>query len=87
MTVLYISGSPRKKSNTDYILKYLLKLNHGEFIKLTDYNIEPCNSCWACLKNGACIINDDMESIIIPKILDANVLVIGTPVYFNNITA
>lgn len=87
MNIVYISGSPRKKSNTDYLLHYTLNQTGGEFIKLTDYRIEPCRSCWACLKQGACVIRDDMETVLVPKILAADALVIGTPVYFNNVTA
>lgn len=87
MNILHISGSPRKQSNTDCLLNCILNQTGGEFIKLTDYSIDPCSSCWACLKNGSCPINDDMSNVLIPKILVADVLVIGTPVYFNNVTA
>lgn len=87
MNIIYISGSPRKKSNTDYLLHYTLNQTGGEFIKLTDYRIEPCRSCWACQQQGSCVIKDDMETVIVPKILAAEALVIGTPVYFNNVTA
>ncbi|MBN1812120.1 MAG: flavodoxin family protein [Anaerolineae bacterium] len=87
MNIVYISGSPRKRSNTDYLLNCILSHTEGEFMKLTDYAIEPCNSCWACRENGSCVINDDMKTIVIPKVLNADAIVIGTPVYFNNVTA
>ena len=87
MRILYISGSPRKRSNTDYLLDQILDQTDGEFIKLSDYAIEPCSSCWDCLKGDSCVIKDDMQTIIVPKILKANALVIGSPVYFNNVTA
>jgi len=87
MSTVYISGSPRAKSNTDYLLHCLLSQTGGELVKLTNYSIEPCRSCWACLKSGSCVINDDMTMTIIPKILAADVIVVGTPVYFNNVTA
>ena len=87
MKILYISGSPRKKSNTDYLLRLALSITGGQFIKLTDYRIESCKSCWACQKLGKCIINDDMSDILIPKLLDSEVLVLGSPVYFNGVSA
>lgn len=87
MQVLYISGSPRKKSNTDYLLKSMLSLTGGEFVKITDYKVEPCLSCWACLKSGKCAIEDDMKHTLIPMLLKADALVMGTPVYFNNVSA
>ena len=87
MKILYISGSPRKKSNTDYLLRLALSITGGQFIKITDYRIESCKSCWACQKLGKCIINDDMSDILIPKLLDSEVLVLGSPVYFNGVSA
>lgn len=87
MKILYISGSPRKKSNTDYLLRLALSITGGQFIKITDYRIESCKSCWACQKLGKCIINDDMSDILIPKLLDSEVLVLGSPVYFNCVSA
>jgi multimeric flavodoxin WrbA len=87
MNILCISGSPRKRSNTDYLMNCILSRTDGEFIKLTDYAIEPCRSCWACRENGCCVIADDMATVIIPKLLDADAIVVGTPVYFNNVTA
>jgi multimeric flavodoxin WrbA len=87
MNIMHISGSPRKKSNTDYLLKYLQSLIGGEFIKLTDYKIEPCIACWACIKSSVCMIDDDMTKVLIPILLKADVIVLGSPVYFNNVSA
>lgn len=87
MTILYISGSPRRHSNTDDLLNSIMDQTGGEFIKLTNYTIEPCRSCWACLKKHACILDDDMSKTIIPKVLAADALILGSPVFFNNVTA
>jgi multimeric flavodoxin WrbA len=87
MNILCISGSPRKDSNTDYLLKSILNETGGSIIKLADHVIEPCNSCWACRKSGVCVLQDDMEEIIIPRIMKADVVVLGSPVYFNNVSA
>lgn len=87
MTILYISGSPRQQSNTDYLLHSIMAQTGGEFIKLTDYHVEPCKSCWACLKKGMCVLGDDMTTTIIPGILEADAIVLGSPVFFSNVTA
>ena len=87
MNILYISGSPRKNSNTDVLLNKLLKMTGGKFIKLVDYDIKPCKSCWACQKSGKCIINDDMSNKIIPLLLECDCMILGSPVYFNNVSA
>ncbi|MGC9399267.1 MAG: flavodoxin family protein [Anaerolineae bacterium] len=87
MNILYISGSPRKSSNTDYLLEYMRHRTQGEMVKLVEYTIAPCRACWACLKTDACVLEDDMEAVLIPKLLAADALVVGSPVFFNNVTA
>lgn len=85
--IVYISGSPRRHSNTDILLKMALSLTGGEFIKLSEFDINPCNSCWGCQKTGFCTIKDDMTETLLPKILTSDGLVIGSPVYFNNVSS
>lgn len=85
--IIYVSGSPRKNSNTDVLLKRALEITGGEFIKLSDFNVKPCNSCWACQKRKNCIIDDDMTKKLIPLLLNSDGMVLGSPVYFNNVSA
>ncbi len=87
MKVTYISGSPRKNSNTDYLLKLALSITGGKFIKLTDYNIKPCNSCRKCLEMSKCTINDDFNKKLVPLLRESDGFVLGSPVYFNNVSA
>jgi len=90
--VLGILGTYRARSNTEIILDYILdKLGkHGhlcEKIKLKDYRIEPCTECKACKKLGTCCINDDMTTYIIPKLLGSHVIILASPVFFDNVTS
>ena len=87
MRIVYISGSPRKMSNTDYLLMWMLSETAGEFIKISDYWIEPCRSCWKCLRVGRCIIDDDMSNELMSRLLGADAIILGSPVYFNNVSA
>jgi multimeric flavodoxin WrbA len=87
MKILYISGSPRKNSNTDYLLNVLNSINGGTVLKLSDYCIEPCRACKDCRGKGDCIIKDDMQELVIPQLLRSNVIILGTPVYFNNVSS
>lgn len=87
MKFLYISGSPRKNSNTDYLLNLVLSITGGKFIKLTNYDMKPCHSCRICIEKFKCVINDDMSKILIPELLESDGMVIGSPVFFNNVTA
>ena len=88
MKILYISGSPRKKnSNTDYLLNCARAETGGEFIKLINYRIELCNACWGCQQKPGCSIDDDFRETLTPLLLETDVLVMGSPVYFNNVSA
>jgi multimeric flavodoxin WrbA len=87
MKIVYVSGSPRKESNTDFLLKSMISLTGGELVKLTEYRVDPCQSCWACRKTGTCAIKDDMGQILIPSLLKVDAIVLGSPVFFNNVSA
>jgi len=65
----------------------MLSQTDGEFIKITDYWIEPCRSCWKCLELGRCIIEDDMSNELMLRLLKADAIILGSPVYFNNVSA
>jgi len=88
MNIVYISGSPRKKnSNTDYLMDITRAITGGELVKLVDFHVEPCRSCWGCLKKQACVLDDDFSSVITPRLLQADAIILGSPVYFNNVSA
>jgi len=57
-----------------------------EKIPLREYVLKPCFSCGYCVENGKCCIEDDMTSTIISRLLDSHVIVIASPVYFNNVS-
>ncbi|MBD3256495.1 MAG: hypothetical protein GF383_15475 [Candidatus Lokiarchaeota archaeon] len=91
MKVLAIIGSPRKNGNVSLLAENVLKGAHEnghdiELINLYDYNIEFCKGCWSCAKNGRCVINDDFEQIF-RKVREADVIVLGSPVYWANVSA
>ncbi|MGQ9823749.1 MAG: flavodoxin family protein [Desulfotomaculales bacterium] len=87
MNFLYLSGSPRPNSNSEYLLNIVRGITGGKLMKLTDYSIEPCRGCRDCRGKGECTISDEMQSLIIPELLQSDGFVLGTPVYFNNVSA
>ncbi len=88
MRVLYISGSPRSNSNTDYLLNIVKEtIGGGRFVKLSKLKIDPCSSCRVCLKKNRCSIDDDMSNFITPLLIESDAIVLGSPVYFNNVSA
>lgn len=92
MKALFLNGSPRKNWNTH---KLLLSALHGaedagaetELLHLFDYEFTGCKSCFACKinnskTNGLCAIHDKLRPIL-EKACAADVLFIGSPVYFS----
>lgn len=89
--VLGIVGSPRKNGNTYILVKELLKgaASKGaltELIFLNDYMIYDCINCQKCFKSEKCSQKDDMIEIY-KKIINSNILIFGTPIYFYGPTA
>lgn len=87
MRVLCISGSPRPGGNTDYLLKVLVSEVGGEIIRLADCRFAHCTACWNCRDGGRCVLNDDMTAKIVPRLLASEAVVLGSPIFFNNVTA
>ncbi len=91
MKVLGIAGSPRRGGNTDMLLEELMKgaASRGaetKTIAINKLKITPCQHCDACLKEGVCIIKDDMQDIY-KEVELADVLVLASPIQFMGVTA
>lgn len=59
--VLGISGSPVPNSNTDWAVRKILKYTGLEwrFVKLSDYDVQPCQACFGCVEGNECVVRDD----------------------------
>lgn len=85
--VLIISASPRRNGNSDILCDQFLKGaqeagNEVEKVFLRDKNIKYCTGCYTCeITKGVCAYKDDMPEVL-QKIIDADILVLSTPVYF-----
>lgn len=95
MKTIIINGSPRKNWNTAQLLKEAQKGAESvkaetEYIDLYDLTFTGCRSCLACkLKNGkhpGCAWKDDLSPLI-DRILEADKLIIGVPIYWGEPTA
>lgn len=89
--VLILSGSPRKNGNSDILCDEFARGaaeagNHVEKIRVAEKNIGFCRACYACRGTGVCAIRDDMAEVL-RKMIDADVLVLASPVYFYSIDA
>ena len=90
--VIILNASPRKNFNT---AKMLMAAQKGaestgaetEYFNLYNYNFLGCRSCFACQRKGSttegiCAIKDDIRPIL-EKCINADAIIIGTPVYFS----
>jgi len=95
MKIVLINGGPRKNWNTH---KMLMEAERGareagaetELIHLYDLKYTDCVSCFACkLKDnktaGVCAVRDELRPVL-QKIMEADGVIIGSPIYFGNLT-
>ena len=91
MKVLGIMGSPRLKGNTDLLLDEALKgaQSRGaevEKIIVDKLRIAPCREYYGCLKDGKCVIHDDMDGIY-DKLLATDAVIVASPIFFYTVSA
>lgn len=94
MNAIAVNGSPRKTWNTATLLRKALDgaASVGaqtEWIHLYDLKYRGCTSCFACKRKGGvlgrCAMRDDLTDVL-EKVIRSDVLLLGTPIYFSNIT-
>lgn len=89
--ILILSGSPRKEGNSDLLcdafFEGAIAAGHQvEKLSIREKQIGFCQACYACRESHVCFQKDDMKAIL-DKIVDADVLVMASPVYFYSIDA
>jgi multimeric flavodoxin WrbA len=75
MNILFINGSPNSNGNTAALAKELLQGKEYETLNLTDYRIGSY---------GQNFEDDELDQVI-AKMKQAEVIVIGSPLYWHNI--
>jgi len=91
MRILGLSFSPRKQGNTELLLDRAFAGARqlgasAELYRVADAHIQPCDGCGSCFSTGKCHIEDDMQGLY-EKMLAADGIIFGTPVYFYSMTA
>lgn len=89
--IIGIIGSPRKKGNTAFLVEKALEAAEETGADVESYHlgkmeIEPCTACDICKMTGECPKDDEINHLLI-KIQEAHGLIIGSPVYFGNVSA
>lgn len=89
--LLAILASPHQHGNIAAMLNLAMDAAKQsgydiEFVNLYEKNIAFCKGCMACKKTGLCVIKDDISAIR-QSLISSDMLVVGCPTYFANVTA
>lgn len=92
MKVVAFNGSPRREGNTFTLINYVLKELENEeieteIVQLAGKKIHGCVSCYKCFTNrdNRCSVDDDLNGCL-EKIIAADGIILGSPVYFAGLT-
>ncbi|MGZ4927624.1 MAG: flavodoxin family protein [Halobacteriota archaeon] len=92
--VIAINGSARKDGNTAILIRHMFEEleNEGietELLSLAGKTIRGCTACMNCfeIKDRRCVFDDDIVNEYIAKMEAADGIVLGSPVYFSDVTA
>lgn len=93
MKVIGFNGSPRKDGNTSIMIQKVFRELEKEgiqteLVQLSHKKIHGCIACYKCQENKdqRCAVNDDAANEYIEKIKQAQGVVLGSPVYFMDVT-
>ncbi|MBN1762515.1 MAG: flavodoxin family protein [Methanomicrobia archaeon] len=89
--ILGVVGSPRRNGNTHILVSKILEGAQVEgaicdILFLNDLHIRECDGCHTCWKGKPCSKSDDMNAIY-PTLIESDVIIFGTPVYWYGPTA
>jgi multimeric flavodoxin WrbA len=90
--MLAVSGSPRAGGNTERLLEEGLDecAKAGWAVArfyLSERTVLPCIGCESCLRTGECALEGDNMADFAALLAESDALLIGTPVYYRNVTA
>ncbi len=91
MKIVVLTGSPRKSGNSAYLAEQFIKGAEEQGHEVFRFDcafkqVEPCRACNRCGMNGTCIFNDDFLELR-PKLIEADMVVFATPMYYFGISA
>jgi len=93
MKVVAFNGSPRRNGNTVTLINKIFKILESEgieteMIQLGNKPVHGCTACGKCkeIQNGKCHIKNDLLNTCIEKMEEADGIIIGSPVYFADVT-
>lgn len=91
MRIVVLEGSPNRRGSSNHLAEQFIRgaEEAGHTVTVVDAahaNIHPCTGCIHCGYEGPCVQKDDMEEIR-RTILDADMMVFVTPLYYYGMSA
>jgi len=93
MKVVAINGSPRRNGNTSILIEETFKIFRSEgieteVIQLGNKPVHGCTACGKCreIQDRRCHIKNDLLNLCIEKMIEADGIILGTPVYFADVS-
>lgn len=88
--ILAFNGSPRPSGNTAHLLGAFLSGTEENGLSPELYfphkmNLKECTGCLRCNVLKRCSLQDDEWEEISTKIIEADILVFGSPIYFHHV--
>jgi multimeric flavodoxin WrbA len=92
MKVFAINGSPKENGNTALAMNAVLHEIEREGIEtelatIGQKSVRGCLACGTCAekKNRQCVIVGDAVNELLPKMFDADAIVVGSPTYYSGL--
>ncbi|WP_321372640.1 flavodoxin family protein [uncultured Draconibacterium sp.] len=93
MKVVAFNGSPRRNGNTSILIEEMFKIFRAEGIdtEVVQIGNKPVHGCTACgkcreIQDRKCHIKNDLLNLCIEKMIEADGIIFGTPVYFADVS-
>ena len=93
MKVVAFNGSPHKDGNTTILINHVFRelekeRIETELVQLSAKEIHGCIACYKCFENKdqRCAVKTDAANEYIEKMVAADGIVLGSPVYFIDVT-
>jgi multimeric flavodoxin WrbA len=94
MKIVVITSSPHPKNEStscylaDRFTDGAKAAGHEVFtFDAANSETHPCRGCDRCGMDGPCIFSDDIEKTLMPKMIEADMLVLVTPLYYYGMSA
>ena len=92
MKIVVIAGSPHKAGTSALLADKFIAGAESKGHECFRFNAafedtHPCLGCDHCGMNGPCVYNDAISTKLMPKMLEADMIVLATPLYYFGFSA